>query len=227
MSRSAAAFFDVDGTLVHTTIVHYYAYFRRRRLPRGLGRLWTAGFLLKCLYYLFLDKLDRSLMNRVFYRSYAGMPATEVRAMAAGCYRDLIRPRSFAGGVAAVQAHLAEDRRPVLVTGSIDFIMEPLARELGVDDVLCPSLQVADDRFTGELDGKPVGEKEKARRIREFAEREGIDLSQSHAYGDSIADLPMLEAVGFPHAVNPDRKLAAIAKQRNWPRHRWTLDSPE
>ena len=67
--------------------------------------------------------------------------------------------------------------------------------------------------------------KEKANRIRRFADAGGIDLSLSHAYGDSIADLPMLESVGHPHVVNPDKALAATAKSRNWPMHRWTVAS--
>ena len=218
-----AAFFDVDGTLVQTTIVHYYMYFRRRRMSPLVGRLWHTVFLLKCGYYLILDKISRSRLNIVFYRSYAGLPVAEIKSQVESCYREVIRPRCFEQAVSCVREHRQAGRNVVLVTGSLDFIIAPLAIKLGATAVLAPSLLEVDGRFTGELDGPPIGEAEKARRIAQFAKEQAIDLTQSHAYGDSIADLPMLEVVGFPHVVNPDRALAATAKSRGWPIHQWTV----
>lgn len=219
----AAAFFDVDGTLVQTTIVHYYVHFRRQRMSPFLGRLWYAAFLAKCVYYLVLDRIDRSRLNVVFYRNYAGLPAAQVKAQVRDCHRNVIKPRQFKEAAACVADHRNAGRMTVLVTGSIDFIIEPLAEDLAVDSVVAPSLVESNGRFSGELDGPPIGELEKAKRVRQFSEEHGIDLSASHAYGDSIADLPMLELVGHPHAVNPDRALAAVAAERGWPTHRWSI----
>ena len=219
----AAAFFDVDGTLVQTTIVHYYMYFRRQRMSPLLGGLWLAAFFVKCAYYKILDKISRSRLNIVFYRSYAGLSAADIKSQVEACYCDVIEPRRFAQAVDCVQQHRDAGHRIVLVTGSIDFIIEPLARRLGVADVVAPALLERNGRFTGELDGPPVGDEEKARRIRRFADEHGIDLSRSHAYGDSIADLPMLESVGFAHAVNPDNALANVANERGWPIHHWNV----
>ena len=219
----AAAFFDVDGTLVQTTIVHYYMYFRMRRMSPLIGKLWRAGFLLKCGYYLVLDKMSRSRLNIIFYRSYRGLPADEIKAQVQDCYRDIIEPRRFEQAGDCLKEHRDAGRDIVLVSGSIDFIIEPLARELEATSMLAPSLLELNGRFSGKLDGPPIGEEEKARRVRHFAQARGIDLSWSHAYGDSIADLPMLETVGFPHVVNPDRALAATARARDWPIHRWTV----
>jgi HAD superfamily hydrolase (TIGR01490 family) len=109
----------------------------------------------------------------------------------------------------------------VLVTGSLDFLIEPLARELRVDEVVAAALEERDDRFTGALATTPLSDVEKARRLSALAAARGINLAVSHAYGDSIADLAMLEAVGFPHAVNPDERLRAIAARRGWPVHVW------
>jgi len=220
-----AAFFDVDGTLVQTTIAHYYVYFRRRRMSPLLGRWWYAAFLVKCVYYLVLDWINRSRMNAVFYRSYAGLPAAEIRMQSDDCYRDVIKPHRFEQAVECLEAHRAAGCEIVLATGSIDFIIEPLARDLNADAVISPTLVVSNGHFTGELDGPPISEEEKARRIQHFADSRGIDLSRSHAYGDSVADLPMLDVVGHPHAVNPDRVLAATARARGWPVHHWTIGS--
>ncbi len=218
----AAAFFDVDGTLTNTTIVHYYVYFRRRRMSRLWGIVWNAIYMLRCVYFLILDKFDRSLLNVVFYHSYAGLPAAEIKAQAEDCDRDLVMPRQFEEAAACVQSHHDAQREVVFVTGSIDFTIAPLAKRLGVESIIAPALLESEGRFTGELDGAPVGQEEKARRVKIFSSEHGIDLASSYAYGDSIADLPMLELVGHPQVVNPDRALAAIAKQRGWPIHKWT-----
>ncbi|MCH7808303.1 MAG: HAD family hydrolase [Planctomycetes bacterium] len=219
----AATFFDVDGTLVQSTIAHYYAYFRRVRMSALWGRLWYAAFIAKCGYYLVLDRINRSTMNVVFYRSYRGLPVDEIKARSIDCHRDIIRPRKFQQVAECVEMHRQAGRAIVLVTGSIDFIVAPLAEELGADWVVAASLKESHGRFTGDLDGPPIGQQEKARRIRHFAQSHDIDLSQSYGYGDSIADLEMLETVGFPVAVNPDKALARAAKARGWPTHRWTL----
>ena len=226
-SSRVAAFFDVDGTLAKTTIVHYYAYFRRRRLSPWVGALWQAWYLLKCLYFLILDKVSRDRLNIVFYRGYAGMDARLTKASAADCFRDVIEPRCFRAALKCVAGHLERGEAVVLVTGSVDFIMAPLADTLGVDDVLSPGLVERDGRFTGKLDSAPLANAEKARRIRAYAESHGIDLSESYAYGDSIADLAMLEAVGKPQVVNPDGALARLAQTRSWPIHRWTIEGNE
>jgi len=218
----AATFFDVDGTLVSTHIVHQYIYIRRQMIPGVLRPLWTGAFYaFKGPYYKVMDRISRTKLNIVFYRSYAGLPTDEVRALVESCFENVLRPHLFHEGSECINAHRAAGRRIVFVTGSIDFIIAPLARYLGADAVIAPQLLERDGRFTGELDGLPVGQEEKARRIREYAEREDIDLSVSFAYGDSIADVPMLRSVGHPGVVNPDRPLATAAREMGWPVYHW------
>jgi fatty acyl-CoA reductase len=219
--HQAAAFFDVDGTLARTTIVHYYVYFKRKRMSPFWGRCWQTLYLLKCLYFLLLDKIDRSRLNRVFYRSYARLPVDRIKGQAQECHNFVIKPRQFDQAADCIAAHRSAGRRVVLVTGSIDFIVAPLAQELHVDDVLAARLVESNGRFTGELDGRPIVDEEKAVRVRRYAAENDIDLSRSYAYGDSISDLPMLAVVGLPQVVSPDGRLATVALQRGWPIHRW------
>ncbi len=222
-SARSAVFFDVDGTIAKTTIVHYYAYFREKRMSTIFATCWRAAFLVKCIYYLVMDKIDRGRLNEIFYRSYAGLNAAEVYAQADACHRDVMLPKVFPEAIACIKNHHEAGRMVVLVTGSIDFIIAPLAKELSTTHVLAPALLVRDGRFTGELDSLPVSGEEKVRLMKKFAADYHVDLAASHAYGDSIADLPMLQAVGHSHAVNPDRDLLRTATQGNWPVHRWAV----
>lgn len=224
-STGVAAFFDVDGTLADTTIAHHYLYFRRRRLPPVIRSFWHAWFLLKCLGYLAIDRIDRTRLNRVFYRNYRGLPQSELVDQSADCFREVIRPRIHADGLRCLREHQQQGRSIVLVTGSLDFVIRPLADWIGGVETVCASLECRDGRFTGRLAGTPISHDEKARRIRDIAGKRSWDLSQSFAYGDSIADLAMLECVGRPNAVNPDARLRRIARDRGWPRLMWTRDA--
>lgn len=212
----AAAFFDVDGTLIDRTIVHYYIYLRRRTLHPMLSAVWLPHYLARCALYLAIDKFNRARFNRLFYRDYRGLDAATIKAMADDCYREVLRPKRIESGFEAARRHRERGERIVLVTGSLDFLMAPLACDLGASDVISVRLVERDDRFTGELDGPPLTEGEKARRIRDYAKEHGVDLSASHAYGDSIADAQMLECVGHPCAVNPGKSLRRLAAQRGW-----------
>ncbi len=224
-SAKSAAFFDVDGTIIDTTIAHYFIYFQFRRLPRWRARIWLAWFMAKCGVYLAMDKFNRVLLNTIFYRNYASLPVAEIKAAAGDCVRYISNSKWLVGAREKIQEHRNAGQEIVLVTGSLDFLMDALARELGGARVLAAGLEERDGRFTGRLIGGPVIAEEKRRRMIQYADEHGLDMRQCHAYGDSSADLPMLEAVGFPHAVNPDRKLRAVALKRNWPIHDWPVEN--
>ncbi|NOS99716.1 MAG: HAD-IB family hydrolase [Phycisphaerales bacterium] len=227
-----AAFFDVDGTLVATHIVHQFVHVRRWLAGGGdwRFRLWLAFFYARCLRYAYLDRVSRTRMNIAFYRNYAGLDAKRVREAARDCLERVLRPNLYREALACVTDHVRRGHRIVLVTGSIDFLIEPLAGHLrevcgckaGID-VVARTLVVRDGRFTGELDGAPLGESEKARELAAYAERVGIDLARSCAYGDSVADVPMMGCVGHATAVNPRRALRAIAHRRGWSCVTWSL----
>ena len=109
----------------------------------------------------------------------------------------------------------------MLVTGSLDFIVQPIADYLTVDAVLAPQLCEQNGTFTGELTTAPLIGAEKAKAIHAFADQHGISLENSYAYGDSQSDLPMLECVGNPVVVNPGKALREKALNSDWELHEW------
>ncbi len=107
--------------------------------------------------------------------------------------------------------------RNILVTGTLDFTIRPIALHFGIEEVICNRLEFKNHVATGRVLAPLLAENEKARSIRGYADQEGIDLAESCAFSDSSADVPMLSAVGHPVATNPTRRLRRVALQRNWP----------
>ncbi len=221
VTPQVAAFFDVDGTLVNSTIVHYYVRFRLLSLHPLIRPFWLVCFLLKIPYYLLLDRVSRTKFNRVFYRNYRGMEVERLKGMAVETFDVLLGSKVYPAAADRIREHIVKGDLIVFVTGSLDFIIAPLADHLGADHVLSMSLREQDGRFTGELMSPPLGEEEKARVVRAFAQEHGIDLAASFAYGDSRADLPMLRCVGTPVVVNPGKALRQIATESGWKICEW------
>ena len=217
-----AAIFDVDGTLVGSNVVSYYAWLRMRELPAAARPLWLAGFLTKIPYYWGLDKISRAHFNRAFYKNYAGWKPSRARFLGQESFEGFTLERIFPDALQQLRDHKAAGHRVVLLSGALDFLLEPM-KDLA-DDVLCSTLAQENGAYTGELTGAPVAGDARARMLASFARRRNLDLSRSYAYADSISDLPMLEAVGKPVAVNPDRRLAAAAKDRGWRVEHWGKD---
>jgi HAD superfamily phosphoserine phosphatase-like hydrolase len=170
---------------------------------------------------LALDRRDRGDFLRSFYRRYEGAPVERVEADAWELFTQLVITKSFPGGIRRVREHRALGHRTILITGALSFVVEPL-RPL-FDEIVCATLSTTSDgtRYTGELvEGPPTGEA-RALAMLQYAEAEGLTLEESVAYADSASDLPMLEVVGYPVAVNPEPKLAAIARKRGWHVEHW------
>ena len=221
--KKTAAFFDVDGTIVSTTIVHYYVQFRSSLLPPFFRPFWIAWFALKVVYYFFLDKVSRARFNRVFYRNYRGLNAESVKQLAGEQFETYVRPKLFPAALDCIREHQSRGDLIVLVTGSLDFIIQPLADYLQVDAALTVQLEEAQGKFTGELTTLPLSEEEKVRAIQVFADHHNVDLAASYAYGDSRADLPMLQCAGNPITVNPSKGLRQVAIESGWEISEWTI----
>ena len=214
------AAFDLENTLVASNVVESYAWLATRHLSVSDRAVLTARILREAPALLALDRRDRGDFLRTFYRRYDGAPAALLREDSTELFHHLLLAKSFPAGFARVRAHRALGHRTVLITGALDFVVEPL-RPL-FDEVVCASLgEDADGRFTGRLDQLPPTGEARALMLAEYASAEGLDLGEAVAYADSASDLPLLECVGFPVAVNPEAKLAAIARRRGWHSEHW------
>jgi fatty acyl-CoA reductase len=218
-ARHLAAF-DLENTLIASNVVESYAWLATRHLPMDERVQFTLRTLREGPALLALDRRDRGDFLRHFYRRYEGAPAEQLFSDSWEMFSSLILARSFPSGIRRIRRHRALGHRTVLITGALDFVIAPL-RPL-FDDIVCASLgQDAEGRLTGELlAGPPTGEA-RTLAMASYAEAEGLRLEESVAYADSASDLPMLEAVGFPVAVNPEAKLATIARKRGWHVEHW------
>src|SRR5207248_2582383 len=218
--RQLAAF-DLENTLIASNVVESYAWLATRRLPAEERVGFVLALLREAPSLLALDRKDRGDFLRHFYRKYEDAPATRLRADSWELFSGHILKKAFPAGIRRVREHRALGHRTVLITGALDFVIEPL-RPL-FDDIVCASLGVDDDgRYTGELLSVPPTGEARALAMADYAEAEGLSLAESVAYADSASDLPMLEAVGHPVAVDPETKLAAIARKRGWHVEHWS-----
>jgi HAD superfamily hydrolase (TIGR01490 family) len=211
-----AAFFDVDGTLTDTTIVHPLWWYQRDRLSPPRFAWWAAGLLLRAPYFVWVDHWSRGQFNILFYRLYAGLEANALRDWHCRTFAENLQRTTFPAALDCVRDHRQRGHRLVLITGSLDFVMRPLAEYLGADELFANRLVEHGGVFTGELERPPVADEHKAALVRAYAQGQNLDLSESYAYGNSIADARVLECVGHRVAVNPDRRLRRLAISRSW-----------
>ncbi|MGO8723192.1 MAG: HAD-IB family hydrolase [Acidimicrobiales bacterium] len=213
------AAFDLENTLIASNVVESYAWLATRHLDRFERARLVAGLLAEGPRLLRLDRRDRSDFLRAFYRRYEDAPVDQLRLDSYELYSDLLGLRAFPDAVARVRRHRALGHRTLLITGALDFVVEPL-RPL-FDEIVCASMAERDGKFTGELTQAPPTGEARAILLDEFARSQGMSLGETVAYADSTSDLPMLEAAGFPVVVNPEAKLAAIARRRGWFIENW------
>jgi fatty acyl-CoA reductase len=209
------AAFDLENTLIASNVVASYSWLATRRLPRDDRFRHALRTLAEAPSLLALDRRDRSDFLRHFYRRYDKAPVAQLDEDAAEMFSHLLLAKSFPAGIRRVRDHRALGHRTVLITGALDFAIGPL-RPL-FDDVVCARLDTRPDgTYRGELTDVPPTGEARASVLAEYAAANGFDPAEGVAYADSTSDLPMLEAVGFPVAVNPETRLAALARKRGW-----------
>ena len=212
---TAAAFFDLDKTVIakSSTLAFSKPFYR--------GGLVNRRAVLKSSFAQFvylLQGADEDSMDRM--RDYlkalcAGWPVEQVNAIVAETLHELIDPMVYAEAVALFDRHRADGLDIVIVSSSGEEVVGPIGEMLGVDHVIATRMVVQDGRYTGEIAFYAYGEG-KAEAIRELAAVRGYDLSACWAYSDSWTDRPMLELVGNPVAVNPDKALRRHAAEQGW-----------
>ena len=213
------AAFDLENTLIASNVVESYAWLATRHLSPKKRFEFALRTLTETPGLWRRDKRDRTDFLRYFYQRYKGAPLKQLERDAAEMLSDLILIKSFPAGLRRVRAHRAAGHQTVLITGALDIAVEPL-RPL-FDHIIAAKIDRKDGKLTGEmLDVPPTGEV-RAQLMVDWAEENGLDPQQGVAYADSASDLPMLEAVGYPVAVNPETRLVTIAERRGWLTENW------
>ncbi|MFS4091861.1 HAD family hydrolase [Streptomyces sp. AF1A] len=213
----AAAFFDLDKTVIakSSTLTFSKSFYQ--------GGLINRRAALRTAYAQFvflvggLDHVQMERMREYLSTLCRGWNVQQVREIVAETLHDLIDPIIYDEAASLIEEHHTAGRDVVIVSTSGAEVVEPVGELLGADRVVATRMVVGEDGcFTGEVEYYAYGPT-KAEAIRDLAASEGYDLEHCYAYSDSATDLPMLQAVGHPHAVNPDRALRREAVARGWP----------
>ncbi|MEO6774584.1 MAG: HAD-IB family hydrolase [Kofleriaceae bacterium] len=215
--KNSAAFYDVDGTLIKINIVHAFAFYAARHpglLDSAKRSVKTA---LSLPVFWAADKLSRKWFNEIFYRSYEGASEDRLVVLADELFEDVIKPNIYPRARDLIEDSKRAGVRQVLISGALDFTMKPLAKYLGVDDLIANKLEFVDHYATGKLEKPFVAGATKADLMRAYAKQHAIELGESWAYTDSFSDYPMLAVVGHPTACNPDFRLRSLARSYDWP----------
>ena len=214
--KTAAAFFDVDNTLVRGSTSYQFGKeaYRRKFFPRKdfIAFAWhQIIFLTKGETEHMLSAIRDRALELVKGRSYSEMIklVTEV-------YNQEIKQRVWPETAKIAQQHIEAGREVWLITAAPQEMGEEIAKQLGLTGALGTRLKHIDGTLTGEIVGKPLHGKQKAKAIKALAKERGFSLKKSFAYSDSHNDLPMLTAVGHAVAVNPDKLLKIYAKSAGW-----------
>ncbi|WP_308191789.1 HAD family hydrolase [Kitasatospora humi] len=211
-----AAFFDLDKTIIAKSSALAFS------RPFYQGGLINRRTVLKSAYAQFVFLVggaDHDQMEKM--RAYLsamtrGWNVQQVREIVAETLHGLINPLIYEEAAALIAQHHAAGRDVVIVSSSGSEVVEPIGALLGADHVIATRMRIEDGCYTGEIEYYAYADN-KAASIRELAARRGYELADCYAYSDSITDLPLLEAVGRPSAVNPDRGLRKEATARDWP----------
>jgi len=214
--RPIAAFFDLDKTIISrsSTLVFGPLFYRNGLISRSdvvRGALAQIAFRLGGASHQRMEKIRDQVSQ-----ACQGWPADRVAEIVTRNLHDLIVPHVYAEARALLTEHRTAGQDVIIVSTSGQEMVAPIGALLGASSVIATRMEVADGHYTGQVEFYAYGEA-KAEQVRALAAERGYSLPLCYAYSDSVTDLPMLEIVGNPRAVNPDRALRRIAQQRGWP----------
>ncbi|MDM4761768.1 SDR family oxidoreductase [Galbitalea sp. SE-J8] len=208
------AVFDLEGTVLESNLVEQYLLLWAGSVPRSRWAHDLGDFALSLPRYYRAERKDRGDFIRTFMRRYRGFKVAEIERLARGSFKRAMLRRALPDALAQVQAHRDAGHRTILVTGSVDLMVAPLAPFF--DEVVAGRMHSRDGVLTGYLADPPLVDEARAAWLRSYAERNGFDLARSYGYGDSHADIPWLQLTGNPNAVNPDAQLYRYASEKRW-----------
>ncbi|HET9114594.1 MAG TPA: HAD-IB family hydrolase [Gaiellaceae bacterium] len=213
---AAAAFFDLDRTLLRRSSAlalagsfHERGMISRWQMLRAAG--WQLLFVARGASHEAVQRAAEDGLHVL-----AGYTPEQLRDLVAEAMEPVLRPLVYAEPLRLVEQHRSRGEPVYIVSATLQEIVEAIAEDLGFDGGLGTTCEVVDGRYTGRA-VRALHAGAKAECLREVAVEEGFDLAECTAYSDSHTDLPFLETVGHPVAVNPDRALRRIASERSWP----------
>lgn len=212
----AAAFYDLEGTLVSTNLVHTLAFYSRRQQGFFTTIKKSVGTLAKLPLFGVTDLYSRNVFNEFFFQSYAGESQDRLRYFSEELFEEVLKPAVFDGTRELIAQSKKIGQKQIVITGALDFTVDRICEYLGIDEFVSNRLEFVNGYATGRILPPVMASATKAKWMREYAEKNNINLSESYAYSDSISDLPMLSIVGHPVAVNPDFRLKQTATQHDW-----------
>ena len=217
---SAGAFFDVDNTLMRGASIYYFARglaARKMFGPRDLARMAWGQVYFRVRGAENSEHIDAARQAALAF--VAGHKVADIVRLSEEIFDDSMADRIWEGTRELAQGHLRAGQRVWLVTATPVELATIISQRLGLTGALGTVAETVDGVYTGRLVGGLLHGEAKAAAVAALAEREGLDLARCSAYSDSANDLPMLELVGHPHAVNPDAELRAEARHNDWPVH--------
>ncbi len=211
-----AAFFDLDKTIIAKSSTLAF------NKPFQAGGLISRRAVLRSAYAQFVylaggadhDQMEK--MRQFMSQLCAGWDVATVREIVADTLHNIVDPLVYDEAVSLIEEHHIAGREVVIVSASGAEVVEPIGTMLGADRVIATQMEIVDGKYTGEIDFYAYADN-KAAAMRDLAAQKGWDLDRCFAYSDSSTDVPMLEAVGHPYAVNPDKELRKVAEANGWP----------
>lgn len=212
-----ASYFDVDGTLVSTNLIPPTMYYLLNQptplhVARKLGKA-----ILKAPMMLWAELNDRRMFNEVLFSTFEGMSEDRLVTLADDVFDRVLKPAILPGAKDLISTSLDKGHEVILVSGALDVVAQQVAKYFGATACIANRLEIKDRQATGKLQRPVVAGPNKALLVRDHARQNGHNLDECFAYSDSYSDVPMLSIVGYPVAVNPDRRLRLLANAYHWP----------
>jgi HAD superfamily hydrolase (TIGR01490 family) len=216
--KNYIAFFDLDGTITREISGKALAGAAFKKGLINRSDLFSAVYLSLVFRLKLKDplKIINEMVNWV-----EGMPEKTMLDLCSEVFHQVLLPSVFAEARSEIKIHKDKNAKVVILSSALSPICQEVAKNLGMDDIICSDLEVKNGYFTGLPHGRLCFGEEKTARLKEYCEKNNTETSDAWYYADSVSDLPALVAVGNPVCVNPDKKLRKAALRRDWKILQW------